>query len=82
MVFKWFINVFSTCCCIAKTRNEAKQTATRDSISAIKARVEEFKRTVQVQKARRDEYESIICQESLGNCILLYDGLMFVVHKL
>ncbi|KAG8484120.1 hypothetical protein CXB51_022951 [Gossypium anomalum] len=50
----------------AKTRKEAKQMATRDSISAIKARVEEFKRTVQVQKARRDEYESIISQESLG----------------
>ncbi|MBA0615964.1 hypothetical protein Godav_016061 [Gossypium davidsonii] len=50
----------------AKTRKEAKQMATRDSISAIKARVEEFKRTVQVQKARRDEYESIISQESLA----------------
>ncbi|KAG4130808.1 hypothetical protein ERO13_D09G168200v2 [Gossypium hirsutum] len=50
----------------AKTRKEAKQMATRDSISAIKARVEEFKRTVQVQKARRDELESIISQESLA----------------
>ncbi|XP_022738294.1 probable kinetochore protein SPC25 isoform X2 [Durio zibethinus] len=50
----------------AKTRKEAKQMATRDSISAIKARVEELKRTVQVQRARRDEYGAIISQQSLA----------------
>ncbi|KAL4282735.1 hypothetical protein GQ457_16G024240 [Hibiscus cannabinus] len=50
----------------AKTRKEAKQMDTRDSISAIKARVEKLGRIVQVQRARRDEYESIISQESLA----------------
>ncbi|GMI96383.1 hypothetical protein HRI_003307600 [Hibiscus trionum] len=50
----------------AKTRKEAKQMDTRDSISAIKARVEKLKRTVQVQRARRDEYGSIISQESIA----------------
>ncbi|XWS50911.1 hypothetical protein CRYUN_Cryun12cG0131300 [Craigia yunnanensis] len=43
-----------------KTRKEAKQ------ISAIKARVEELKRTVQVQRVRRDEYGAIISQQSLA----------------
>ncbi|XVF09339.1 hypothetical protein REPUB_Repub07fG0083800 [Reevesia pubescens] len=50
----------------AKTRKEAKHMATRDSISAIKGRVEELKRTVQVQRARRDEYGAIISQQSLA----------------
>ncbi|XP_039060567.1 kinetochore protein SPC25 homolog [Hibiscus syriacus] len=50
----------------AKTHKEAKQMDTRDSISAIKARVEKLKRSVQVQRARRDEYGSIISQESLA----------------
>ncbi|OMO67497.1 Chromosome segregation protein Spc25 [Corchorus olitorius] len=49
----------------AKTRKEAKQMATRDSISDVKARVEELKRTVQVQRARKDEYAAIISQQSL-----------------
>ncbi|KAK8499546.1 hypothetical protein V6N13_097228 [Hibiscus sabdariffa] len=51
----------------AKTRKEAKQMDTRDSISAIKARVEKLRRIVQVQRARRDEYGSIISQESLDS---------------
>ncbi|XWS60777.1 hypothetical protein CRYUN_Cryun07bG0066000 [Craigia yunnanensis] len=50
----------------AKTRKEAKQMATRDSISAIKARVGELKRTVQVQSGRRNEYEAIMSQQSLA----------------
>ncbi|KAK8600095.1 hypothetical protein V6N13_060084 [Hibiscus sabdariffa] len=50
----------------AKTRKEAKQMDTRDSISAIKARVEKLKRTVQIQRARRYEYGSIISQESIA----------------
>ncbi|GMI71482.1 hypothetical protein HRI_000817500 [Hibiscus trionum] len=50
----------------AKTRKEAKQMDTRDSISAIKARGEKLRRTVRVQRARRDEYGSIISQESLA----------------
>ncbi|XP_007036372.2 PREDICTED: probable kinetochore protein SPC25 [Theobroma cacao] len=49
-----------------KTRREAKQMATRDSISALKARIEELKRTIQVQRAGRDEYAAIISQQSLS----------------
>ncbi|EOY20873.1 Kinetochore protein spc25, putative [Theobroma cacao] len=49
-----------------KTRREAKQMATRDSISALKARIEELKRTIQVQRAGRDEYAAIISQQSLA----------------
>ena len=79
-VFKWFLNVFEICCCIAKTRKEAKQMATRDSISAIKARVGELKRTVQVQSGKRNEYEAIISQQSLGNYLSLQDRLIFMVH--
>lgn len=50
-----------------KTRKEAKQLAIRDSISATRARIEELKRTLQVQKARRDEYAAIMSQQSFGN---------------
>ncbi|XVF12181.1 hypothetical protein REPUB_Repub08aG0092100 [Reevesia pubescens] len=50
----------------AKTRKEAKQMATRDSISTIKHRVEKLRRTVQVQRNRRDEYGAIISQQSLA----------------
>ncbi|XP_031372485.1 kinetochore protein SPC25 homolog [Punica granatum] len=49
-----------------KTRTEAKRMATTESISAIKARVEELKRILQDQKARRDEYAAIMSRESLG----------------
>ena len=70
-VFKWFLNVFEICGCITKTRKDAKQMATRNSISAIKTRVGELKRTVQVKRVRREEYEAIISQQSLGNYILL-----------
>ncbi|XP_015578725.1 kinetochore protein SPC25 homolog isoform X1 [Ricinus communis] len=48
-----------------KTRKEAKQMAIRDSISATRARVEELKRTVQVQRAKRDEYATIISHQSI-----------------
>ncbi|KAE8662232.1 putative Receptor protein kinase [Hibiscus syriacus] len=40
--------------------------AMRDSMSTIKARVEELKRTVQFQRTRRDEYGAIISQQSLA----------------
>ncbi|XVE57182.1 hypothetical protein DITRI_Ditri04bG0071400 [Diplodiscus trichospermus] len=50
----------------AKTRKEAKQMATRDSILAVKARAGELKKNVQVQRSRRDEYEAIISQQSLA----------------
>lgn len=49
-----------------KTRKEAKQMATRDSISVTKARLEELKRNVEAQRARRDEYSAIISQQSLA----------------
>ncbi|PKI59112.1 hypothetical protein CRG98_020478 [Punica granatum] len=51
---------------VVKTRTEAKRMATTESISAIKARVEELKRILQDQKARRDEYAAIMSRESLG----------------
>ncbi|XP_057988528.1 kinetochore protein SPC25 homolog isoform X2 [Hevea brasiliensis] len=49
-----------------KTRKEAKQLAIRDSISATRARIEELERTLQVQRARRDEYAAIMSQQSVG----------------
>ncbi|XWS48197.1 hypothetical protein CRYUN_Cryun13aG0052900 [Craigia yunnanensis] len=50
----------------AKIGKEAKQMATRDSVSAIKTKVGELKRTVQVQRVRKEEYEAIISQQSLA----------------
>ncbi|XP_031287765.1 kinetochore protein SPC25 homolog isoform X1 [Pistacia vera] len=52
-----------------KTRKEAKQMTTRDSISATKVRLEELKKAVEVQRARRDEYAAIIFQHSRGLAI-------------
>ena len=49
-----------------KTRKEAKRMAIMDSIAAQRARVEELKRSVQVQIAKRDQYAAIISQHSLG----------------
>ncbi|KAH9776305.1 kinetochore protein SPC25-like [Citrus sinensis] len=49
-----------------KTRKEAKQMATRDSISVTKAKLEELKRNVEAQRARRDDYSAIISQQSLA----------------
>ena len=40
--------------------------AIMDSIAAQRARVEELKRSVQVQSAKRDQYAAIISQHSLG----------------
>ncbi|KAF5730872.1 hypothetical protein HS088_TW19G00474 [Tripterygium wilfordii] len=48
-----------------KTRKEAKQMVTRDSILATKARIEELRRTVQIERARRDEYAALLSQQSL-----------------
>lgn len=44
--------------------------ATRDSISVTKARLEELKRNVEAQRARRDDYSAIISQQSLGDLLL------------
>lgn len=49
-----------------KTRKEAKRMAIMDSIAAQRARVEELKRSVQVQSAKRDQYAAIISQHSLA----------------
>jgi hypothetical protein len=49
-----------------KTRKEAKRMAIMDSISGQKARVEELKRSVQEQKAKRNQYAATVSQQSLG----------------
>ncbi|THG11980.1 hypothetical protein TEA_004624 [Camellia sinensis var. sinensis] len=54
----------------AKTRKEAKRMAMTESISATRARIEELKRIVEDQNARKDEYTEIISQqfEALSAC--------------
>ncbi|XP_059443555.1 kinetochore protein SPC25 homolog [Corylus avellana] len=49
-----------------KTRKEAKRMAIMDSISAQKGRVEELKRSVQEQKARRNQHAATISQHTLA----------------
>ncbi|KAJ6888762.1 hypothetical protein NC652_029759 [Populus alba x Populus x berolinensis] len=49
-----------------KTRKEAKQMTTRESISATRARIQELQKSVLVQRARRDEYATIMSQLSLA----------------
>lgn len=53
-----------------KTRKEAKRMATMDSLSVTRARIEELKRIVEDQKARKHEYAAIISQQSeaLSTC--------------
>ncbi|XP_024976090.1 kinetochore protein spc25 isoform X2 [Cynara cardunculus var. scolymus] len=46
-----------------KTRKEAKKMAIADSISATKARIEEHKKIVADQRARKDEYAEIISHQ-------------------
>ena len=45
--------------------------AIMDSIAAQRARVEELKRSVQVQIAKRDQYAANISQHSLGTFLSL-----------
>ncbi|KAL5544083.1 hypothetical protein UlMin_007867 [Ulmus minor] len=47
-----------------KTRKEAKRMAMMEALAARRARVEELKRCVQDQRARRDEYAAILSQHS------------------
>ncbi|KAL6182458.1 hypothetical protein ACLB2K_043878 [Fragaria x ananassa] len=47
----------------AKTRKEAKRMAMMDAISARKARIDQLKRVVQDQRAKRDEYAAILKQQ-------------------
>ncbi|KAF7123349.1 hypothetical protein RHSIM_Rhsim12G0166500 [Rhododendron simsii] len=51
-----------------KTRKEAKRMTTMDSLSATRARIEELKRIVEDQKARKNEYAAIITQQSEVIC--------------
>ncbi|KAA0057836.1 putative kinetochore protein SPC25 [Cucumis melo var. makuwa] len=48
-----------------KTRKEAKRLTIIDSIATSKSRIEELRNTLQDCKARRDEYATIISQQSL-----------------
>lgn len=45
--------------------------ATVDSLSASKARVEDLKGVIEDQKAKKDEYASIISQQSSGTFLVL-----------
>ncbi|KAG6753140.1 hypothetical protein POTOM_043184 [Populus tomentosa] len=54
------------------TRKEAKQMATRESISATRARIQELQKSVLVQRARRDEYATIMSQLSLALFLLAF----------
>lgn len=47
-----------------KTRKEAKRMVTMDSLTASKARLEDLKGVIEDQKAKKDEYASIISQQS------------------
>ncbi|CAN1179565.1 Kinetochore protein SPC25 homolog, partial [Linum perenne] len=57
-----FVKVLSV-----KTRKEARQMALIDSINAVRNRLEELRRNLQIQTSRRDDYAGIISQLSLGN---------------
>ncbi|CAI0547441.1 unnamed protein product, partial [Linum tenue] len=52
-----FVKVLSV-----KTQKEAKQMRLRDSISAVRNRLEELRKTLQIQTSRRDEYAGTISQ--------------------
>lgn len=54
---------------IVKTRKEAERMARMDAIAAQKARVEELRRSVQEQRANRDEYAAITSQQFLGTSL-------------
>ena len=49
-----------------KNRKEAKRIAMMDSLLARKSRVEELKRSIQDQRAKRDEYDEILSEQSSG----------------
>lgn len=51
---------------VVKTRKEAKRMAIMESVSVMKARVEELKGLVKDQRGRKDEYATIIAQQSEG----------------
>ncbi|XP_010503448.1 PREDICTED: kinetochore protein spc25-like isoform X2 [Camelina sativa] len=49
--------------CIVKTRKEAQQMGIRDSISARQSRIEVLRRTLQLQKSKKEEYARMISQK-------------------
>lgn len=51
---------------LVKTRKEAKRLAITDSLAASKSRIEELRNTLRDCKGKRDEYSTIISQQSLG----------------
>lgn len=54
------------CYSLVKNRKEATRIAIMESLSAKKTSVEELKRHVQDQRAKRDEYAEIIIHQSSG----------------
>lgn len=64
---------------IVKTRKEAKRMTTMDSLSATRARIEELKRIVEDQKARKNEYAAIISQQSEGSFGFLFFELVVLL---
>lgn len=54
-----------------KSCKEAKQIATAGSLSTAKARTEDLRKTVEKQRSREVEYESIV---SMGN-LFVYFGI-------
>lgn len=55
--------------------------ALMDSIAARKAKIEEVKRTVQDQRAKRDEYAAFVSRLSIGiffSCVGGFNILIFV----
>ena len=65
--FPLYLDIF-----VVKTRKEAKRLTIIDSIATSKSRTEELRNTLQDCKARRDEYATIISQQSLGNVCQSY----------
>lgn len=56
--------------CAVKTRKEARQMGLRDSISATQSRIEVLRRSLQLQKSKREEYAKVISQQLQGICQL------------
>lgn len=60
------------CVILAKNRKEAKRIALMESLTAKKSVVEELRRTLEEQRARRDQYDEILSRQSSGtsfNCL-------------
>lgn len=59
-------NVLYSLAFVVKTRKDARRMAMMESISAIKARVQELEGFVKDQGGRKDEYAAIMSQQSEG----------------